>query len=223
MYFFFGSEYASADAVKQYILAQYAAGTPVTIEYELAQPEVYADAPVEIENPKGGYTLSGEDQTTVAAQMKPVMDGGAAKRLEQPVAIGNAAFDGSAGITLAEMGIPAFPTGYSKSGIEMDPNFTLDSGGYFQFGKITVVNMRVTNKNEVNSNGTVCSGLPKPLREAAGANVALVVSSADHVSGVLYQSGESEAGSLKLYYMETETGSLPAGTTQRLLAVYLAE
>lgn len=223
MYFFFGSEYASADAVKQYILAQYAAGTPVTIEYELAQPEVYADAPVEIENPKGGYTLSGEDQTAVAAQMKPVMDGGAAKRLEQPVAIGDAAFDGSAGITLAEMGIPAFPTGYSKSGIEMDPNFTLNSGGYFQFGKITVVNMRVTNKNEVNSNGTVCSGLPKPLREADGANVVVVVSSADHVSGVLYQSGESEAGSLKLYYMETETGSLPAGTTQRLLAVYLAE
>lgn len=143
--------------------------------------------------------------------------------LSPPINIGSAPFDGSAGITLAEMGIPAFPTGYSKSGIVMNSNFTLNSGGYFQFGKITVVNMRVTNKNEVNSNGTVCSGLPKPLREAAGANVALVVSSADHVSGVLYQSGESEAGSLKLYYMETETGSLPAGTTQRLLAVYLAE
>ena len=115
------------------------------------------------------------------------------------------------------------PVEYSKSGIEMDPNFTLNSGGYFQFGKITVVNMRVTNKNAVVSNGPVCSGLPKPLREADGKNVVVVVSSYDRVQGVLYQSGESLAGVLNLYYMYTETGNLPAGTTQRLLAVYLAE
>ena len=165
------------------------------------------------------------DGTAVAAKTAAACTGNAASATKLATArkIGSASFNGTRDITLAGMGIPAFPTGYSKSGIVMNSNFTLDSGGYFQFGKITVVNMRVTNKNAVVSNGPVCSGLPKPLREADGKNVVVVVSSYDRVQGVLYQSGESLAGVLNLYYMYTETGNLPAGTTQRLLAVYLAE
>lgn len=193
-----------------------------------------ADSAVQSVNGKTGnsITLSYSDVgalsssgNAVSATTAASCTGNAASATKLATArkIGSASFNGTRDITLAGMGIPAFPTGYSKSGIVMNSNFTLDSGGYFQFGKITVVNMRVTNKNAVVSNGPVCSGLPKPLREADGKNVVVVVSSYDRVQGVLYQSGESQAGVLNLYYMYTETGNLPAGTTQRLLAVYLAE
>lgn len=110
------SHNTTADDFNVYLDAQYAAGTPVTLEYELAEPEVYADAPVEIENPQGTYTVSGEDETTIEVFVKTVPTpeeigalpiGGTAKsanKLASSVNIGSASFDGSADITLAQMG-----------------------------------------------------------------------------------------------------------------------
>ena len=168
-----------------------------------------------------------DDNSTVEDTINKIISGttvvGKATKLATARNIGNASFDGSGDITLAQMGIPAFPVEYSKNGIIMNSNFTLLSGGYFQFGKMTFINMRVSNKNAVVSNGPVCSGLPKPLRENAGTNVALVCTSEDHVTGVIYQSGETEEGILKLYYMHTDSGNLEAGRTIRLLSFYLSE
>lgn len=59
----------------------YAAGTPVTVEYPLEQPEVYAADPVQISNPAGTYTVSGGSGTTCQVYMKPVQDGGDAATL----------------------------------------------------------------------------------------------------------------------------------------------
>lgn len=49
----------------------HAAGTPLTVEYPLAQPEVYASDPVELENPTGACTLAGESGTTLAVALTP--------------------------------------------------------------------------------------------------------------------------------------------------------
>ena len=46
---------------KAYLAAQYAAGTPVTIVYELATPEVYAHDAVEMQNEAGSVTIRGEN------------------------------------------------------------------------------------------------------------------------------------------------------------------
>lgn len=106
----------TVEDLKSDLASKYAAGTPVTIEYELDAPEVYADAPVEIENPKGAYTVSGEDGTTVEVSVRTTptpeeigalpADGIAesAIKLETPINIGSASFDGSQSITLAQMG-----------------------------------------------------------------------------------------------------------------------
>lgn len=59
----------------------YSAGTPLTVEYPLEQPEVYAADPVQISNPAGTYTVSGESSTTCQVYMKPVQDGGDAATL----------------------------------------------------------------------------------------------------------------------------------------------
>lgn len=59
------SDYADAAAAvaafKEWLAAQYAAGTPVTIVYELATPEVYAHAPVEMENEAGSVVITAEN------------------------------------------------------------------------------------------------------------------------------------------------------------------
>lgn len=114
--FHFTDDVTTVEQAQQILAEKYTAGTPVTLEYEIAKPEVYADVPVEIENPKGTYTVSGEDGTTVQAfisvQPTPENIGAlpvsgtaqAATKLASPVNIGSASFDGSQSITLAQMG-----------------------------------------------------------------------------------------------------------------------
>ena len=77
-FFIFATETAmlqyfeSPDACNNFLAEQYAAGTPVTIEYELAQPEVFADEPVIVENKAGEYTVSFE--STGRVKLKPVIN-----------------------------------------------------------------------------------------------------------------------------------------------------
>lgn len=66
------SVFNSTESAKAYFAQQYAAGTPVTIEYELAQPEVFADEPVIVGNKAGEYTVSFE--STGRVKLKPVIN-----------------------------------------------------------------------------------------------------------------------------------------------------
>ena len=59
------------DACNAFLAQQYAAGTPVTIEYDLAAPEVYVDEPVQPQTPAGTCTLSGESGTRLTAAVSP--------------------------------------------------------------------------------------------------------------------------------------------------------
>lgn len=59
------------DACNAFLAQQYAAGTPVTVEYDLAAPEVYVDEPVQPQNPAGTCTLSGESGTRLTATVSP--------------------------------------------------------------------------------------------------------------------------------------------------------
>ena len=68
------SVFDSIESAKAYFAQQYAAGTPVTIEYELAQPEVFANEPIKIKNPKGTFTISGEKNTNLNVNLKSIID-----------------------------------------------------------------------------------------------------------------------------------------------------
>lgn len=59
------------DACNAFLAQQYAAGTPVTIEYDLAAPEVYVDEPVQPQTPAGTCTLSGESGTRLTVAVSP--------------------------------------------------------------------------------------------------------------------------------------------------------
>lgn len=61
----------TVDACNAFLAQQYAAGTPVTVEYDLAAPEVYMDEPVQPQNPAGTCTLSGESGTRLTATVSP--------------------------------------------------------------------------------------------------------------------------------------------------------
>lgn len=73
----FGSAYvqsagwSSAEDCKAYLAAQYAAGTPVTIVYQLATPITYAHDPIDfIASPdeEGAWVITGEADGTVSAE-----------------------------------------------------------------------------------------------------------------------------------------------------------
>lgn len=73
--------YDTVDALKAELATLYEADNPFTVEYTLAVPEVYADAPVEINNPQGTYSVSGESGTTCQVFMEPLQNGGDANTL----------------------------------------------------------------------------------------------------------------------------------------------
>lgn len=76
-HFLFASEtqiipyFDTVDACNAFLAQQYAAGTPVTVEYDLAAPEVYVDEPVQPQTPAGTCTLSGESGTRLTATVSP--------------------------------------------------------------------------------------------------------------------------------------------------------
>ncbi len=60
------------EGVKSKIAEAYASENPFIIEYELATPEVYADTPVEIKNPRGAFTVSSEAGTVCTPFVRSV-------------------------------------------------------------------------------------------------------------------------------------------------------
>lgn len=143
----------TVEQLKELLSQQYAVGTPVTLEYELAEPEVYADTPVSVENPKGAYTVSGEDGTTVQAfisvQPTPENIGAlsasgtaqAATKLASSVNIGSASFDGSQSITLAQMGAAAAAQNISA----LTQNAaTYGNGMIVEWGSVQVTDLQCT-------------------------------------------------------------------------------
>ena len=68
LYFYFGSTYNTTDLAKAYIAEQYAAGTPITIEYELAQPKVFVNEAIEPVYIKAlqSHSFSSEEGTNLA-------------------------------------------------------------------------------------------------------------------------------------------------------------
>lgn len=72
----------TAESCKAYLAAQYAAGTPVTIVYQLATPITYAHPAVVIEAATGNqltYIVTGRAGGQVSVAIKPSQDGGHAK------------------------------------------------------------------------------------------------------------------------------------------------
>lgn len=65
----------TAESCKAYLAAQYAAGTPVTIVYQLATPITYAHEAVELrayEDSNNSYTISTQENATVSVTLKPM-------------------------------------------------------------------------------------------------------------------------------------------------------
>ncbi len=70
--FHFTDDIDTVEQAKQILTEKYEAGTPFIIEYELAQPEVFADEPVIVKNKAGEYTVSFE--STGRVKLKPVIN-----------------------------------------------------------------------------------------------------------------------------------------------------
>ena len=69
------SRFSTAENFKAYLAAQHAAGTPVTIVYQLATPITYAHPAVELrayEDSNNSYTISAQENATVSVTLKPM-------------------------------------------------------------------------------------------------------------------------------------------------------
>lgn len=113
---------ADATNFKAYLAEQYAAGTPVTIVYQLAAPITYAHPAVELEAATGGqltYTVTGQSGGTVSVALKPFQDGGNAKTADSAANAQNAVNAQTAnnsqqlgGLTLSALQNRLVPVGY---------------------------------------------------------------------------------------------------------------
>lgn len=118
---------SDATNFKAYLAAQYAAGTPVTIVYQLATPITYAHEAVVLEAATGEqltYTVTGQSGGTVSVALKPFQDGGNAKQLD--------------GLTLLAIKESLTPVGYIFSWAPVDDGPDLSTPAkvaeYFGFG-----------------------------------------------------------------------------------------
>lgn len=124
---------ATVDAAKTYLAAQYAAGTPVTIVYQLATPITYAHPAVVIEAATGDqltYTVTGQSGGTVSVTLKPFQDGGHAKTADNAQQLG--------GLTLSALQNLMVPVGYIFNWAPVDDGPDLSTAqkvaAYFGFG-----------------------------------------------------------------------------------------
>ncbi len=124
----------TAESCKAYLAAQYAAGTPVTIVYQLATPIAYAHPAVVLEAATGDqltYTVTGQSGGTVSVALKPFQDGGNAKQLdghawdEVPGQAPVQSVNGKTGaVTLAAADVGALPA----AGTAQKANFLVGGG-----------------------------------------------------------------------------------------------
>lgn len=124
---------SDATNFKAYLAAQYAAGTPVTIVYELATPITYAHEAVVLEAATGDqltYTVTGQSGGTVSVSLKPFQDGGHAKTADSAQQLD--------GLTLAALQNLMVPVGYIFSWAPVDNGPDLSTpakvAAYFGFG-----------------------------------------------------------------------------------------
>lgn len=118
---------------KAYLAAQYAAGTPVTIVYELATPITYAHEAVVLEAATGDqltYTVTGQSGGTVSVALKPFQDGGHAATADNAQQLD--------GLTLLAIKESMTPVGYIFSwapvGDGPDLSTPAKVAAYFGFG-----------------------------------------------------------------------------------------
>lgn len=118
---------------KEHLAAQYAAGTPVTIVYQLATPITYAHPAVVLEAATGDqltYTVTGQSGGTVSVALKPFQDGGHAATADNAQQLD--------GLTLAALQNLLVPVGYIFSWAPVDDGPDLSTpakvAAYFGFG-----------------------------------------------------------------------------------------
>lgn len=142
---FTGIEYNSASGFRSYLAAQYAAGTPVTIVYQLATPITYAHEAVVLVAATGDqltYTVTGQSGGTVSVALKPFQDGGHAKTAENATNAITAQTAANAqqlgGLTLSALQNLIAPIGYIFSWAPVDDGPDLSTPAkvaeYFGFG-----------------------------------------------------------------------------------------
>ena len=124
---------SDATNFKAYLAAQYAAGTPVAIVYQLATPSTYAHPAVVLEAATGEqltYTVTGQSGGTVSVAIKPFQDGGHAKTADNAQQLG--------GLTLPALQNLLVPVGYIFSWAPVDNGPDLSTpaavAAYFGFG-----------------------------------------------------------------------------------------
>lgn len=69
--FHFTDDITTVEQAKQILAEKFAAGTPFVIEYELKALDVFADAPVDIKNHRGAFTVSSEAGSTLTVGINP--------------------------------------------------------------------------------------------------------------------------------------------------------
>lgn len=128
----FGKQY-TVETWKAYLATQYAAGTPVTIVYQLATPITYAHPAVVLEAATGDqptYTVTGQSGGTVSVSLKPFQDGGHAKTADNAQQLD--------GLTLLAIKESMTPVGYIFSWAPVDDGPDLSTPAkvaeYFGFG-----------------------------------------------------------------------------------------
>ena len=124
---------SDAEALSAYLAAQYAAGTPVTIVYQLAAPIACTHPAVVLEAATGEqltYTVTGQSGGTVSVAIKPFQDGGHAKTADNAQQLG--------GLTLPALQNLLVPVGYIFSWAPVDNGPDLSTpaavAAYFGFG-----------------------------------------------------------------------------------------
>lgn len=127
------SSWGSLEDAKAYLAAQYAAGTPVTIVYQLATPITYAHEAVVLEAATGDqltYTVTGQSGGTVSVALKPFQDGGHAATADNAQQLD--------GLTLAALQNLLVPVGYifswAPAGNGPDLSTPAKVAAYFGFG-----------------------------------------------------------------------------------------
>ena len=71
---YFNTAIKTVEQAQQILSEKYAAGTPATIEYELAQPEVFADDPIDIPVTALEVVVNGEGESKVTYYIEPKYD-----------------------------------------------------------------------------------------------------------------------------------------------------
>ena len=146
--------------------------------------------PVPPEGRADGTTITVDDETEVWG----VAQAPKADRLAAARKIGEASFDGSGDITLAQMGAASvqalLPTAYSTNGLIYNGCNCVD-GGYVKIGNIVIVNIRLNALSDIIHASDIIMGFPTPL-SMNGSNISSMPVYIDSIPALasIYGTGE---------------------------------